>query len=207
VTQLPVDRQAVHDELETARATFHALVDHASREDLARRSAGTRWTNRQLLFHMLFGYLIVRTLLGLVRMFARLPNGFSRTWSRVLNSATRPFHVVNYLGSVGGALVLRGPRLTAKLDRVVDSLHRKLDLETDDALRRGMAFPTGWDPYFRDHMSLFEVYHYATQHFDHHRAQLTLDTGTSADRAGLDRLNDRGHTGGARGTPRTESQE
>ncbi len=71
--------------------------------------------------------------------------------------------------------MLRGPRLTAMLDRVVASLHRKLDLETDDALRRGMAFPTGWDPYFRDHMSLLEVYHYGTQHFDHHRAQLTLN--------------------------------
>jgi hypothetical protein len=175
VSQPKTDRQAVHEELEAARATFHALADHASTNELDRRSAGTRWTNRQLLFHMLFGYLIVRTLLGLVRMFGRLPPWFGRTWSRVLNSATRPFHVVNYLGSVGGALVLRGPRLTAKLDRVVASLHRKLDLETDDALRRGMAFPTGWDPYFRDHMSLLEVYHYGTQHFDHHRAQLTFN--------------------------------
>ena len=130
VSQPQIDRQAVHDELEAARATFHALADHASKNELDRRSAGTRWTNRQLLFHMLFGYLIVRTLLGLVRGLGRLPPGFGRTWSRVLNSATRPFHVVNYLGSVGGALVLRGPWLTAKLDRVV-------------AARRGVAVVGG----------------------------------------------------------------
>ena len=32
-----------------------------------------------------------------------------------------------------------------------------------------------WDPYFRDYMTLADVYHYATQHFDFHRRQLTLD--------------------------------
>ena len=37
-----------------------------------------------------------------------------------------------------------------------------------------MHFPVGWDPYFKDMMTLGEVYHYGTQHFDHHRAQLTL---------------------------------
>lgn len=174
MSQPPVDRQPVHDELEAARATFRALVEIASEADLARASLGTRWTNRQLLFHMLFGYLVVATLLGLVRTLGRLPDGFSRVWARVLNAATRPFHVINYLGAVGGALVFRGPRLTAKLDRVIASLHRKLEQETDEALRRGMAFPPGWDPFFAEHMTLLEVYHCGTQHVDHHRKQLTL---------------------------------
>ena len=53
---------------------------------------------------MLFGYLIVRTLLGLVRMFGRLPDSYSRVFAACLNSGTRPFHVVNYLGSCGGTL-------------------------------------------------------------------------------------------------------
>jgi hypothetical protein len=37
-----------------------------------------------------------------------------------------------------------------------------------------MHFPVGWDPYFKDSMTLLEVYHYPTQHYDHHRRQLTL---------------------------------
>ncbi len=41
-------------------------------------------------------------------------------------------------------------------------------------LARGMHFPTGWDPYFRDYMTLADAYHYATQHYQHHRRQLTL---------------------------------
>lgn len=169
-----MDRKAVHDELERARATFHALVAQATPTELHRGSEGTRWTNQQLLFHMLFGYLVVRTLLSLVRTFGRLPDGFSRTFARGLNAGTRPFHVVNYLGSCGGAVVFRGPRLTAKFDRVVASLHRRLDRESDQALRAVMHFPVSWDPFFQDRMSLLDVYHYATQHFDFHRRQLTV---------------------------------
>ena len=156
----PVDRQAIHEELERARAAFHAMVEAASPADLRRGTAGTRWTNGQMLFHMLFGYLIVRRLLVLVRLF---------------DSTTRPFHVVNYLGSCGGALVFRGDRLTAELDRTVAALHRRLERESDQALRSRMHFPTGWDPFFNHTMSLAEVYRYGTQHFEFHRRQLTLD--------------------------------
>jgi hypothetical protein len=174
VGERAMDRQSIHEEMERARATFGTLVSRASSADLRRASDGTRWTNQQLLFHMLFGYMIVCALLGLVRMFGRLPDGFGRLFARLLNAGTRPFHVVNYLGSCGGALVFRGARLTRRLDRTVAVLHRRLDHETDEALGRGMHFPVGWDPFFSDRMSLLQVYHYATQHFDFHRRQLTL---------------------------------
>jgi hypothetical protein len=123
---------------------------------------------------MVFGYLIVLRLLWMVRFFGRLPGGFSRAFSGVLNAGTRPFHVINYLGSCGGALVFHGPRLLRLFDRVVASLHGHLDSETDGSLRRTMHFPVGWDPFFTDRMSLADVYHYGTLHFDYHRAQLTL---------------------------------
>jgi hypothetical protein len=171
----PLDRKAIHDEMDRARATFQQLLNGASSSSLHRRSSGTRWTNEQLLFHMLFGYMIVRALLVLVRSFGRLPDGVSRVFARILNSATGPFHMVNYLGSCGGPLVFRGPRMAAKFDRIIESLHRHLDAETESALRRAMHFPPGWDPFFKDTMSLLDVYHYATQHFDFHRTQLTLD--------------------------------
>ena len=34
-----------------------------------------------------------------------------------------------------------------------------------------MPFPVRWDPFFRPWMSLQDVYHYATQHYEFHRAQ------------------------------------
>jgi hypothetical protein len=49
-----MQRAGVQQEMEQARLDFHELVKRASAEDLSRRSTGTRWTNRQLLFHMVF---------------------------------------------------------------------------------------------------------------------------------------------------------
>jgi hypothetical protein len=45
------------------RRDFRALIATASPAGLRRRTNGTRWTNRQLLFHMVLGYLVVRTLM------------------------------------------------------------------------------------------------------------------------------------------------
>jgi hypothetical protein len=169
-----VGRNSIHVEMERARVTVHQLVSQASASDLRRASDGTRWTNGQLLYHMVFGYMIVRALLGLVRTFGRLPDGVSRAFARTLNAGTGPFHVVNYLGSCAGALVFRGPRLATRLDRTIAALHRQLDRESAEALTRRMHFPVDWDPFFADTMILLDVYRYGTQHFDFHRRQLTL---------------------------------
>ncbi|MDX3763542.1 DinB family protein [Streptomyces mirabilis] len=169
-----MDREIIHAELRQASATFHQLLESATAEDLRRRSKGTRWTNEQLLYHMLFGYIVVRALLPLVCLFGRLPPGASRAWARLLNTATRPFDVINYLGAVAGARVYNHRRMGAKLDRTLTALHRHLDAAPDAKLARTMGFPTRWDPFFKDVMTLEEVYRYPTQHFDFHRAQLTV---------------------------------
>ena len=171
----PADRQSIHDELERVRADFQLVVAHATEPDLRRRTNSTQWTNGQMLWHMAFGYLIVRRLLPLVHLFGRLPAPFSRTFAAVLNAGTRPFHHINYLGSCGGALVFHGPRLTRQLDHTIDVLHHRLDAENEQALGLRMHFPVGWDPYFRETMTLEQVYCYGTQHYDFHRAQLTLN--------------------------------
>lgn len=171
----PPSRSEIHRELDQACDAFHALLRDATASDLRRRSNGTRWTNRQLLFHTLFGFLIVRRLLPLVHLFGRLPEPVSRAFAAVLNSATKPFHVVNYFGSWGGGTMLTDRRMHVMMDNAIKALHRHLDAETEAALQRRMHFPSGWDPFFRDTMTLQEVYHYGTQHFDHHRRQLTSD--------------------------------
>ena len=169
-----MERNEIRAELERVRGDFRDLVGTAYPRELGQPTDGTRWTNRQLLFHMLFGYLLVRVLLSLVRGFARLPDGASRAFAGALNAATRPFHVVNYVGSLGGGRALGRARMVRMMDRVTRSLGEALAAETEDSLARGMHFPVGWDPYFRDFMTLRDVYHYPTQHYDHHRRQLTL---------------------------------
>ena len=171
----PPERQSIHDDLERVRADMHQLVCNASAQELRRRTNGTRWTNAQMLWHIAFGYLLVRRLRLLIWLFGRLPEPFSRAFAGALNAGTRPFHYINYVGAVGGALVFHGSRLTRQFDHTIDRLHRRLDAESDDALGRRMHFPVGWDPFFRDSMTLVEVYRYPTRHYDFHRAQLTLD--------------------------------
>jgi hypothetical protein len=169
-----VDREAVHHEMGQARLTFSDLVIKATPAEMRRRSNGTRWTNRQLLFHMLFGYLIVRTLMPLVHAFGRRPDSWSRRFAAILNAGQRPFHMINYIGSCGGGQVLPKSIMIKLMERTIHSLQHKLDGETEKSLALTMHFPTAWDPYFQDTMSVLDVYHYGTQHFDHHHKQLTL---------------------------------
>jgi hypothetical protein len=169
-----MDRAEIVAEMREAAADFRVLLDTATSAQLRRGSDGTKWTNEQLLFHMLFGYLVVRRLLPLVRILGRLPDGVSRAFAATLNAATRPFHVVNYVGSLGGARVLGHGGMERVFDHVVNGLAASLLRATDADLARGMHFPIGWDPYFQDYMTVADVYHYATQHYRHHRRQLTL---------------------------------
>ena len=37
-----------------------------------------------------------------------------------------------------------------------------------------MHYPTRWDPFFADYMTLADLYRFPTQHFEFHQAQLTL---------------------------------
>jgi hypothetical protein len=174
MTAPPVDRDAVAADLERCRRQLRELLSAADPAELRRSTNGTRWTNEQLLFHMVFGFLIVRTLLPLVRLMARLPAPVGRDFAAVLDSTRRPFHLVNYLGSRLGARVFDARRMARLCDRVVGRLCRSLMREPERNMGVGMPFPTSWDPYFTPYMTLADVYRYPSRHFEHHRRQLTL---------------------------------
>jgi DinB superfamily len=167
------DRQAIRAEFERAQATFHALLESAGEEELARPSNGTRWTNRELLFHMMFGYMVVRALWPLVKIMNRLPDS-GRVFAAVLDAATAPFNVINYWGSRAASRFYSMQRMGRKFDAVIAALERRLAAEPEANMERSAAFPTRWDPFFKSKMTLAAVYHYPTQHFDFHQRQLTL---------------------------------
>jgi hypothetical protein len=170
-----IDRVVIEADLERACIEFHRLLADAQSHDAwTKPTHGTRWTNEQLLYHMMFGYLIVRRLLVMVKVFSRLPDQVSRGFARALDATTRPFDAINYYGACAGALVYNRHWIGAKMDRVIASLKRKLARERDDALRHGMHFPTRWDPFFKNFMTLQDVYRYPGAHFNFHKHQLTL---------------------------------
>ena len=170
----PTDRAAIAADLDRARADLHQLIEIAEDDDWAKPTVGTRWNNEELLFHMVFGYMVVQRLLLLVRLFDRLPDSVSRGNARLLNAVTPAFDGINFYGSRFAARVYNRKRMAAKLDRVIDSLQRSLNRAPEQAFSRGMHYPADWDPYFRDYMTLADVYRYPGQHYDHHRRQLTL---------------------------------
>jgi hypothetical protein len=167
-------RREIRHELDGARRAFHELLEANDENGLDQRSDGTRWTNRQLLFHMMFGYLIVRSLLPLVKVVSRLPISIGRGFAAVLNAVTVPFNFINYWGSVLGARLYRDQRMGPKFDAVIAALERRLARENEVNMSRSMAYPVRWDPFFMDVMTLADVYRYPTQHFEFHRRQLTL---------------------------------
>jgi hypothetical protein len=169
-----MDQEEICAEMDRVRNDYRDLLDTATVAELRKPTDGTKWNNEQLLFHMLFGYVLVRNLLILVWVFSRLPDGASRRFAALLNGGARPFHVINYVGSLFGARTLGYARMERLMDRVLSNLQTSLRTRPERALDRGMHFPVRWDPYFTDYMTLRDVYHYATQHYDHHRKQLTL---------------------------------
>jgi DinB superfamily len=169
-----VDRTGIAAELERARVELHRLVDRLDAADFDRQSSGTRWTNEQLLFHMVFGFMVVSRLLPLVRLLGRLPAPVSRSYAMLLDAAATPFHTINYIGSCAAARVYNRRRMAAHCDRVIARLQRKLGREPEKNFRLGMHFPVRWDPFFTDYMTLEDVYRYPTKHFDFHRRQLTV---------------------------------
>jgi DinB superfamily len=169
-----VDEEQIRAEMDRVRNDYREILDTATLAELRQPTDGTKWNNEQLLFHMLFGYLLVRNLRLLVWLFSRLPDGASKGFAALLNAGARPFHLINYVGSLFGARVLGHTRMERLMDRVLSSLEASLRAQPERALERGMHFPVDWDPYFKDYMTLRDIYHYPTQHYDHHRQQLTL---------------------------------
>jgi hypothetical protein len=166
-------RGDIDADLQRAATDFHDLVNSATVVELRTPTNGTKWTNEQLLFHMLFGFLLVRALLVLVKAFARLPDAVSRAFAAALNSGTRPFHVINYVAALPGPRVLSGRTMGRLMDRTIEHLRAGLERESDRSLALAMHFPVGWDPYFKSVMTVADVYEFPTQHYDHHRRQLT----------------------------------
>ena len=90
------------------------------------------------------------------------------------DAGRRPFHLINYLGSAVGGQILPTTAMASVMDGTITALQRQLETASSTTLGLSMAFPTAWDPYFTEKMRVQDLYHYGTEHFDHHHRQLTL---------------------------------
>ncbi len=165
-------RENIGSELESARKAFHDCFSSLSEEDLRKPSKVRAWTNEQLLFHVTFGYMLIPSLFWLILFFGRIPKGFSKIFSLVLNLCTPLFLLADYTGPWGGARVYSGKRLLAKYDRTLDSVLRRLNSTDDRELELAMYYPKRWDPLFDEYMTIGALFLYPTRHQSHHLEQV-----------------------------------
>ena len=173
-TDHTIDRAAIAGDLERARTEFHQLLAEASVTTLDEADPRDTLDQRTVLFHMVFGYMIVQRLLILVKCSGACP--IESAASSPAFSTPQPDHSTSSTTTAPARppRVYNRRRMGAKMDRVIAALQRKLAREPRTRCSRGMHFPTRWDPFFKDYMTLEDVHRYPGQHFDFHIHQLAL---------------------------------
>jgi DinB superfamily len=165
--------KSIRSELETTRSTFHSLLRSLSEEDLRRPSFNRGWTNGEILAHMLFGFIILKALLPLTRIWGRFPKSSSKPFAKLLNFATRTFNWFNAFGARMQARVFTYNRLEILYDRVYFSLLKSVDSIQDEEWNHGMYYPAKWDSNFSEYMTIEKLFHYPVLHFNFHLTQIS----------------------------------
>ena len=169
-----MNRAAIEAEMSRVEADFAELVGRASRSDLRRPQS--RDSVDEPAVALPHGVRLPdRAHADAAGACAGSLGARSRRFAALLNAARRPFHVINYVGSWAGGQLVPPATMVMLMRRTLRALQRRLSRETEQSLALTMHFPTAWDPYFRQQMTVQDVYHYGTEHYDHHWRQLTLD--------------------------------
>ena len=78
-------RAQLRADLEGSQREFHALIGSISEQGWTAPSHNPGWTNGQLLFHILLGFILVRPLADLLMVFGHLPHVCSKVFAGILN--------------------------------------------------------------------------------------------------------------------------
>ena len=167
-------KDPVREDLLWIAADFRKIILAVPDDELDLPSIGTRWTNRQLLFHMALGQNIALAGIPLLGLVSHLPPSASRNWSRLLDACAGPYNWVNWAGSAAGGKVLTPRAMLGMMDRTTRMIVAWYDRADSRAMGRGMTMPTRWDPYFAPWMDRKDIMEWAPKHYRHHRAQLSL---------------------------------
>ena len=168
-------RKRLMIELESTRSTFLAVIDALSTEDLQRSSNIAGWTNGEILFHMAFGFLIIPSLVRMIRFWSLFPKSFSKPFAALLDVSTPLFNWINALGPHLGARIYVGNSVGKKYGRAYVKIVRMLKSSTDTDLAAGMYYPKRWDPLFGSYVTLEELFHYPSAHLLSHLEQVRTE--------------------------------
>jgi hypothetical protein len=165
-------RARLRADLDAAHQEFHAMAGILSARAWAEPSRNPAWTNGQLLFHVLLGFILVPPLARLLVLFGHLPPVCARTFAGILNLSTPVFNRMNAIGPRAGARILGKAGVLRQFDRVHPRILARLDRIRPGDWSLTMHYPTRWDPRFRTDMRLQDLFRYPVDHLRHHRSQL-----------------------------------
>lgn len=165
-------KNKTNQDYEYARKEFHKLINSLSSGDLRKRSHNPGWTNGEILFHILLGFIVVHLLFPLVMLFGKLPKSWSKIFSGILNASTPVFNVLNAIGARIGGRLLSKKSLEEKFDWVISKILNKLNKLESQEFDRGMYFPDKWDDLFKEFMTIRELFSYPIKHFKFHLKQI-----------------------------------
>jgi hypothetical protein len=151
-------RARLRADLTAAHEQFHAMADAVSEQSWNEPSNNRGWTNGQLLFHILLGFILVPLLARLLIFAGHLPRVYSRSFSGVLNFSTPLFNRVNAVGPRVAARILGREGTIRKFDRVHAQTIARLERIRPSEWSLTMHFPTRWDPRFREDMRLENLF-------------------------------------------------
>ncbi len=127
-----VHRTRLRSELEAVRGEFHAMVASISEREWAEPSQIPGWTNGQIVFHILLGFILVVPLARLLVFFGRLPAPCSRIFAGILDLLTPLFNRINAMGPRAGARRLGRAGIIIKFDQILDPF-------SDGSIERALA--------------------------------------------------------------------
>ena len=165
-------RTLLRSELEAARDEFLVMAASISDRAWTEPSRNPGWTNGQLLFHVLLGFILVIPLANTLVFFGHLPALCSRGLAGILNFSTPLFNRVNAAGPRAGARLLGRAGIIRQFDRVHKAILTRLERVRPGDWALAMHYPTRWDPRFQTPMHLEGLFRYPVTHLRHHRAQL-----------------------------------
>ena len=174
ISDFEARRALLRSDLEAARGEFYVMADSVSEQAWTQPSNNPGWTNGQVLFHVLLGFILVQPLASLLFFFGRLPELWSRIFAGTLNLSTPLFNRINAAGPRTGARLLGRAGIVRQFDRVHGAILRRLERVRPRDWELAMHYPSRWDPQFHTPMHLEDLFRYPVIHLRHHRSQLRV---------------------------------
>ena len=153
-------RESLRVELETTRQGFYALADSLSPEDWTKPTPNPAWNVGEMMFHITVAPRFLSEDLRMIRYLGRTlyPPGFI-------------FHRFNKWYTRHGARQYTLATIKQAYDKAHARTLQALDSVGDDEWHKSARYP-GWDPMLSGTVTIEQLFHYVSRHFEAHAAEI-----------------------------------